>query len=118
MFGDDFLGVLNRISIRIGTALSLPAHRHPQPLGPEPNTAKVVHRGAGVRSPRPVLEPFAGPSRFATSDQRVVEGQRMMRSASDVFLGFRVEQGLDGRPHDYYVRQLWDAKVIARIEGM
>jgi uncharacterized protein (DUF2252 family) len=64
-----------------------------------------------------VLEPFAGPSRFATHGQRVVEGQRLMQAASDVFLGWlRVDSGIDGRRHDYYVRQLWDAKVSAAVE--
>jgi uncharacterized protein (DUF2252 family) len=59
-----------------------------------------------------VLEPFAGASLYATSGQRVVEGQRLMQAASDVFLGwFSVEQDLDGEPRAYYVRQLWDAKL-------
>ena len=34
-----------------------------------------------------------------------------MQAASDVFLGWlRVEQDLDGRRRDYYVRQLWDCE--------
>jgi uncharacterized protein (DUF2252 family) len=66
-----------------------------------------------------VLEPFAGPSRFKTHGQRVVEGQRLMQAASDVFLGWlRVETGIDGRRHDYYVRQLWDAKGSAPVAVM
>ena len=54
-----------------------------------------------------VLEPFAGRSGFAQNGQRVVEGQRLMQAASDIFLGWlRVDQGVDGASQDYYVRQL------------
>ncbi|HXN16325.1 MAG TPA: DUF2252 family protein, partial [Usitatibacter sp.] len=35
-----------------------------------------------------VLEPYAGRSRHANHGQRVVEGQRLMQSASDIFLGW------------------------------
>ena len=55
------------------------------------------------------------------SGQRVVAGQRLMQSASDMFLGWkRVAAGssLDGRQHDYYVRQLHDWKGSADIETM
>jgi uncharacterized protein (DUF2252 family) len=66
-----------------------------------------------------VLEPFAGPSHFTTSGQRVVEGQRLMQAAGDIFLGWtRVDSELDGRRHDYYVRQLWDEKSSATIDTM
>jgi hypothetical protein len=51
--------------------------------------------------------------------RRVVEGQQLMQSASDVFLGWlRVDEDLDGRRRDYYVRQLWDAKGSAPIDTM
>jgi uncharacterized protein (DUF2252 family) len=66
-----------------------------------------------------VLERFVGKSVFANSGQRVVEGQRLMQAASDVFLGWqRVAEGYDGRPHDYYVRQLWDWKFSADVDAM
>jgi uncharacterized protein (DUF2252 family) len=66
-----------------------------------------------------VLEPFAGPAQFSASGQRVVEGQRLMQAAGDIFLGWtRVDSELDGRPHDYYVRQLWDEKGSAPIDTM
>jgi uncharacterized protein (DUF2252 family) len=66
-----------------------------------------------------VLEPFVGPSRFDTHGQRVVEGQRLMQAASDLFLGWlRIDAGIDGRRHDYYVRQLWDAKGSAQVDLM
>ena len=60
---------------------------------------------------RSALAPFAGASKFANEGQRVVVGQRLMQTASDVFLGWnRVDSGLDGKPHDFYVRQLRDWK--------
>jgi uncharacterized protein (DUF2252 family) len=66
-----------------------------------------------------VLERFVGKSSFNNQGQRVVEGQRLMQAASDVFLGWhRATQGEDGLPHDYYVRQLWDWKLSANIETM
>ncbi|WP_169542053.1 DUF2252 domain-containing protein [Solirubrobacter soli] len=58
-----------------------------------------------------VLEPYLRPSGYATSGQRVVEGQRLMQAASDVLLGWLPPSvGIDGRRRAYYVRQLWDAK--------
>jgi uncharacterized protein (DUF2252 family) len=60
-----------------------------------------------------VLEPYAGKSLHENHGQRVVAGQRLMQSASDIFLGWT--QGLKGRP--YYVRQLRDAKISAVVEG-
>ena len=68
-----------------------------------------------------VLEAFLGRSEFDNCGQRVVAGQRLMQSASDMFLGWRritAEGSLDGRPHDYYVRQLHDWKGSADIETM
>jgi uncharacterized protein (DUF2252 family) len=66
-----------------------------------------------------VLEEFVGLSEFSTHGERVVHGQRLMQAASDILLGwFRHEEGLDGRVHDYYVRQLKDWKGSAEIEQM
>ena len=68
-----------------------------------------------------VLEAFLGASEYSNSGQRVVAGQRLMQSASDMFLGWkRVTAGnsLDGQQHDYYVRQLHDWKGSADIETM
>ena len=59
-----------------------------------------------------VLEPYAGKSGYENHGQRVVVGQRMMQSASDIFLGWT--HGRYGR--DFYVRQLRDMKMSARIE--
>jgi uncharacterized protein (DUF2252 family) len=66
-----------------------------------------------------VLERFLGKSAYNNQGQRVVEGQRLMQAASDIFLGWqRVSLGVVGRQHVYYVRQLWDRKVSANIDIM
>ena len=59
-----------------------------------------------------VLEPYAGKSLHANQGQRVVVGQRLMQTASDVFLGWT--RGKNGR--DIYVRQLRDMKLSAIID--
>jgi hypothetical protein len=59
-----------------------------------------------------VLEPYVGKSLHQNHGQRVVAGQRLMQSASDMFLGwFQSSRGTDG-----YIRQLRDTKVTAVIE--
>jgi uncharacterized protein (DUF2252 family) len=64
-----------------------------------------------------VLEPHLGKSGFRNHGQRVVEGQRMMQAASDIFLGWlRNPKGLDGRERDFYVRQLWDWKTSVDLD--
>jgi uncharacterized protein (DUF2252 family) len=55
-----------------------------------------------------VLERYAGASAFPAHGERVVVGQRLMQSASDIFLGWTV--GLDPHRH-FYIRQLRDMKV-------
>ena len=66
-----------------------------------------------------VLEEFLGPSEFSNHGERVVAGQRLMQAASDIFLGWlHVESGLDGKPRDFYARQLKDWKGSAEIEQM
>ena len=65
-----------------------------------------------------VLAPYLGASRFSNQGRRVVEGQRLMQAASDIFLGWIRTTGLDGRERDFYVRQLWDWKVSADVEAM
>ena len=66
-----------------------------------------------------VLEEFLDPSEFSNHGQRVVVGQRLMQAASDIFLGWlHVESGLDGKPRDFYGRQLKDWKGSAEIEQM
>lgn len=53
-----------------------------------------------------VLAPYAGASPYRHQGQRVVEGQRLMQAASDIFLGWVT--GPNRR--QYYVRQLRDMK--------
>ena len=66
-----------------------------------------------------MLERFLPKSTFDNCGQRVVEGQRLTQAASDLFLGWhRIPEGYDGRPHDYYVRQLWDWKFSANVDAM
>ena len=60
-----------------------------------------------------VLEPYVGKSRHRSHGERVVVGQRLMQSASDLLLGWTV--GADGR--DYYLRQLRDMKTSFDVEA-
>lgn len=59
-----------------------------------------------------VLEPYAGKSIYDHHGQRVVEGQRLMQPASDIFLGWATAP--NGR--QFYVRQLHDAKIKPLVE--
>jgi uncharacterized protein (DUF2252 family) len=61
-----------------------------------------------------VLERFARQPKSAHNGERVVVGQRLMQSASDIFLGWA--KGPSGR--DFYVRQLRDMKVAPEVETM
>jgi hypothetical protein len=65
-----------------------------------------------------VLEPVLGESTFSSHGQRVVEGQRLMQSASDIMLGWIRVEAPDGVKRDFYIRQLWDAKGSALVELM
>lgn len=59
-----------------------------------------------------VLEPYHGKSLYANHGRRVVEGQKLMQSASDIFLGWaRSSAGMD-----YYIRQPRDMKGSIDIE--
>jgi uncharacterized protein (DUF2252 family) len=66
-----------------------------------------------VKEARPsVLEGLAGGSPFKNNGERVVTGQRLMQSASDIFLGWvRIAH------RDYYVRQMRDMKVAPDLTG-
>ncbi|KFF02920.1 DUF2252 domain-containing protein [Flavobacterium reichenbachii] len=61
-----------------------------------------------------VLTPFTGKSEYEHHGQRVVNGQRLMQSASDIFLGWTS----DNSGRNYYVRQMRDAKIKPVIETM
>jgi uncharacterized protein (DUF2252 family) len=60
-----------------------------------------------------VLEPTAGASAYANHGQRVVEGQRLMQAASDIFLGWTTIG-----ERNYYVRQLRDMKGSIPVEKL
>jgi uncharacterized protein (DUF2252 family) len=66
-----------------------------------------------------VLEEHVGRSEFGNHGQRVVNGQRLMQTTSDIFLGWvHVESGLDAKARDFYGRQLKDWKGSAEIEQL
>ena len=62
-----------------------------------------------------VLEPYLRKSRYRQHGERVVQGQRMMQAASDIYLGWT--KGVDVRRH-FYWRQLRDMKGSAVVEAM
>jgi uncharacterized protein (DUF2252 family) len=61
---------------------------------------------------RSVLEAYAGKTIYPNHGQRVVNGYRIMQSASDIFLGWT--KGELGR--NFYIRQLRDMKVGPLVE--
>lgn len=60
-----------------------------------------------------VLEPYWGKSAYANHGERVVQGQRLMQHADDLFLGWT-----HGEQADLYVRQLRDMKLSEDITIM
>ena len=62
-----------------------------------------------------VLEPYAGASPYTHPGKRVVVGQRLMQSATDMFLGWSDDE-VNQRP--IYVRQLSDAKIKPVVSEM
>jgi uncharacterized protein (DUF2252 family) len=61
-----------------------------------------------------VLEPYAGKSEFDHEGERIVVGQRLMQSASDMMLGWTTGKN---KLH-FYIRQLRDMKYSADISTM
>jgi hypothetical protein len=61
-----------------------------------------------------VLEPYTGKSKYSNYGERVVTGQRMLQSASDVFLGWT----RDDENRCYYFRQLRDMKMKIDVSAM
>lgn len=59
-----------------------------------------------------VLEPFTKESKHKNDGERIVVGQKLMQSASDLFLGWC--EGQQGR--HFYVRQLRDMKIKPAVE--
>jgi uncharacterized protein (DUF2252 family) len=66
-----------------------------------------------IKEARPsVLEAYVGKSVYANHGQRVIQGHRLMQSASDIFLGWtRANTG-----RHFYVRQLRDMKIKFAVE--
>ena len=60
-----------------------------------------------------VLAPYAGKSAYENQGQRVVVGQRLMQSSSDIFLGWT----RTARGRDFFGRQLRDMKFSAETAG-
>src|SRR5262249_32204980 len=63
---------------------------------------------------RSVLEPYTARTVYENQGQRVVMGQRLMQSSSDIFLGWVRGRG----SNDFYVRQLRDMKLTIPVEEM
>lgn len=61
-----------------------------------------------------VLEPYTAKSQYENQGQRVVTGQRLMQSSSDIFLGWTKGR----RGNNFYLRQLRDMKFSLPIEGV
>lgn len=62
---------------------------------------------------RSVLEPFVHRCPYANQGERVVQGQRILQAASDIFLGWKTYDD-----HDFYVRQLKDMKGSVVLDEM
>ena len=70
-----------------------------------------------VKEARPsVLAPYAGKSEFDHQGERIVVGQRLMQSASDMMLGWAT--GTGKYKLQFYVRQLRDMKYSPDIAAM
>lgn len=60
-----------------------------------------------------VLEPYIGASEFSHPGNRIVNGQRLLQSASDLFLGWT-----SGPKRDFYIRQLMDVKASVPVDEL
>jgi uncharacterized protein (DUF2252 family) len=79
-------------------------------IGRGPSDVLVLQIKEATRS---VFEEHLPPSHYSQSGQRVVEGQRLVQAASDIFLGWS-ESAVSG--HHYYWRQLKDWKGSANVD--
>jgi hypothetical protein len=78
-------------------------------FSPEGHPLLLQFKEAGAS----VLAPYAGKSVYENQGQRVVVGQRLMQSSSDIFLGWtRGERGFH-----FFGRQLRDMKFSFPVEG-
>ena len=68
-----------------------------------------------VKEARPsVLEKHLPPTQYTNHGERVVRGQRLMQSASDIFLGWT--RGARSKDRHFYVRQLRDLKIKPLVD--
>jgi uncharacterized protein (DUF2252 family) len=83
----------------------------------DPLFLQVKEAGASTLAGRvpAAMEPTDPP---ATQGERVVQGQRLMQAAGDIFLGWERAVGFDGVTRDFYVRQLRDMKGSADVVTM
>jgi uncharacterized protein (DUF2252 family) len=65
-----------------------------------------------------VLEPYVGESEFRNAGERAVAGQKLTQAVSDIFLGWNRMTDSEGKPRDYYFRQLRDGKGSVDIDVM
>ena len=66
-----------------------------------------------------VLEEFLQPSEYSTHSERVVAGQHLMQTSSDIFLGWlHAKSNLDGQHRDFYGRQLKDWKGSIEVDSL
>lgn len=68
-----------------------------------------------VKEARPsVLVPYTAKNIYEHQGERVVQGQRLIQSASDIFLGWAT----DATGRHFYLRQLKDRKITVNIKSM
>jgi uncharacterized protein (DUF2252 family) len=73
----------------------------------------------GKEAETSVLERLVRRRPAANGGKRVVDGQRLMQAASDIFLGWDYVFDLDGRRRrDFYLRQFRDWKTSIRIDRL
>jgi hypothetical protein len=60
-----------------------------------------------------VLEPYTQKSSYPHHGERIVQGQRIIQAASDIFLGW--SEGLQRR--HFYLRQLRDKKISFNVDS-
>ncbi|MGZ4137375.1 MAG: DUF2252 family protein, partial [Actinomycetota bacterium] len=73
----------------------------------------------GKEAETSVVERFARPRSAVNAGKRVVDGQRLMQAASDIFLGWDYIFDMDGRRRrDFYLRQFRDWKTSIRVDRL
>ena len=78
-------------------------------FGASDNDAIILQFKQGYPS---VLEKYTAPSVYKNHGERIVNGQRLMQTVSDIFLGWTTTK----KGYDEYVRQLRDMKTSANID--